>query len=493
MADAPPFVVFRCDATPVIGTGHVMRCLTLAQALIEAGWSCAFAVGAQTRSCVPGLEAFSGDVLELDPAQGDNPVLADVLALKARWPQGCDWLVVDHYGLDVDFEFWCRSWANAIAVIDDLADRRHDCDLLVDSALDHGAENYAELVPVQARGLYGPSVALLRPQFLSARKEALARRGGPLQRVLVSLGGNAPLDLTQRIVADLSEARPNLDIDAVVGLQALDVPGDSNHVTWHVAVKDMAELMTKADASIGAGGVTSWERCCLGLPAVLLVLADNQRGNAVTLASAGAAVVAEPENAAQVLLDTDGLDVMAERAAWLCDGRGTLRVMLAMVKPESAKDGGTVRLRLAMLDDADQMFEWQSNPDTRRFARHAKPPSRGGHDAWMRKTLDDPDRMLTVIMHDGSPAGVVRLDRMGDAPSPETYEISIYVAPDKYRLGLGAAALTLARRFRPNAVIRAHVLEENEASRALFLNAGYVPNSDTWFVQSPVSPSRESS
>lgn len=144
--------VFRADASSVLGGGHVMRCLTLAGALSDAGWTCAFAARPGAADAVPALARSGYDVVTLDGAEADEPGV-----LARRWPEGPDWLVVDHYGLGADFETSCRPWARNIMVLDDLADRTHDCEVLLDQNL--GRENgaYSALVPEGCGVLLGPA------------------------------------------------------------------------------------------------------------------------------------------------------------------------------------------------------------------------------------------------------------------------------------------------------------------------------------------------
>lgn len=475
---------FRCDASPYIGSGHVVRCLALADALRAAGWCCAFASAPGTAETVPALAKSGHRLIELaDPAR-------EPASLKAALPQGCDLLVVDHYRRDIEFEAACRPWASRILVIDDLADRRHDCDLLLDPTLGRKPADYTALVPETCRMLLGPDFALLRSQFLAARPAALERRTSQraTRRILVSLGGTDPSNLTAKVLRGIILSGVEAAIDVVLGgtaphleeVRAL-VASAPLSITLHTAVEDMAGLMSNADLAVGAAGTTSWERCTLGLPSLMLVIADNQELVARYLDQAGAAAclgrhetVTEEQLATQIralATDSNRLDEMAKHAAALCDGRGTQRIMLALLRPVKSKDGDPVALRLASAADEAMILAWQRNPATRRYARHPAVPTTDEHHGWMRARLTDPNCIFTVIECAQVPAGVLRLDRQKEAGNAR--EISIFVAPELHRRGLGACALALARQLLPGAELIAEVLPENEGSAKLFSLAGY--------------------
>lgn len=329
--------VFRADASVDIGGGHVMRCLALAGEMSAADWACGFAIGPETLKTVPALAGAGYPLAQLDGAAGD-----EVTALQKRWANGADWLIVDHYGHDAAFEGACRPWAERIMVIDDLADRRHDCDVLLDQTLGRDAEDYGSLVPGDCRMLVGPRFALLRPRFREARAKVLARRAdvSAVRRLLVSMGSSDPRNLTSRVLRGIAEADVAVEVDVAAGAtserlrelaESLPLP-----ITVHADTADMAALMARADIAIGAAGGTSWERCCLGLPSLLIVTADNQRMIAERLEIAGAADVLGWHD------DVDAVDIagalrrlcgdarrrrqMSVRAAEVCDGLGAARV-----------------------------------------------------------------------------------------------------------------------------------------------------------------------
>lgn len=471
----------RADASKALGGGHIFRCLTLADALAANGWRCTFVCKAGTREAVPALGRSRHTIVDLRSSDESD-------FLKALLSSGADLLVVDHYGIDARVEAACRPSVGRILVLDDGPRREHDCDMLLDQNLGVQSTDYRGLVPNYCRVLTGPSYALLRPQFRKARREAIVRRSEtstPL-RLLISLGASDPMNITSRVVA--ASAGLPLEIDVVLSsdcdqretIQDIASQADLN-VKIHTDVADMATLMSSADLAVGAGGSTSWERCCLGLPSLLLVLADNQRRVAETLSLAGAASVtgtAEHFSEAkltgelrELIADARKLYTMAMCAASICDGCGTQRVLLAILEPTSTRSGEAITLRLASKNDESTILKWQCHPETRRFARNPVIPTTVEHHRWMAERLSDVDSLFMIVECAGRSAGVLRLDRRGIVIS--SYEVSILIAPDRYRQGIGAGVLALARQLMPSAELVAEVLPQNEASLRLFTAAGY--------------------
>jgi UDP-2,4-diacetamido-2,4,6-trideoxy-beta-L-altropyranose hydrolase len=279
----------------------------------------------------------------------------------------------------------------------------------------------------------------------------------------------------------LAQARYDGAVDVVIGRAAPHL-GTIRHALprqarLHVDAKDVPALMSGADLAFGAGGTTSWERCCLGLPALVVEIADNQRGVIATLARAGAAVslgslVGMDRDGAAATLRTLLADgprrrAMAAAAASLVDGRGAERILMAAIGAVPTK-AGAVTLRLAEADDEDWLFDLQRKPQTRRFANTPRSPEPEEHRQWLQATLADPLHLLAIVEADGKHAGMLRLDRTAEAG-----RVNIATDPDYHRRGVGAAALTLAARLSPGRPLEAQILAGNAASLALFQSLGY--------------------
>lgn len=321
LAAAPcgPLVVFRTDASVQIGTGHVMRCLTLAEALRKGGAECLFLCRPHEGHLIQ-LIAERGHRVKTLPAlsPGWTPKPAPPHAAWLGVDQAADaadalralegerraaWLVVDHYALDREWQTALRPACERLMVIDDLADRPHDCDLLLDPNIGRDEADYEGLLPDSARMLLGPGYALLRPGFAVHRSASLARRAQPvLRRLLVTLGGVDKDNTTCRVLDALDNAGlpKALEITVVMGPHApwlgqVRARAETMRRPTRVlvGVSDMARLMTESDLAIGAAGSTAWERCCLGLPTIQLVLAENQRKIAEALERVGAATTVD--------------------------------------------------------------------------------------------------------------------------------------------------------------------------------------------------------
>lgn len=355
-----PMVDFRVDASIEIGTGHVVRCLTLAKALNNLGVRCRFVCRPHDGNMLDEITANGFNILALPTLRSDATRTGSTFA-HAGWlgttarqdaqetidimkPNLPDWVVVDHYGIDLAWEVVVRAAGIKVLAVDDLADRPHHCDALLDHGLNHGAAEYSRLLTRQTKCFFGPEYALLRPEFAEIRASSLARRQpSPLNHLIISMGGVDKGNATGRFLAAVvgSTWAEGIEMTVVMGPRApwleeirAQTANMRGQVKLLVGTNRMAELMHDADLAIGGAGTSSWERCCLGLPSVLLVLADNQKKVATSLEGSGAAWVAEslPDvmaylarlNANPAALGD--LAEMSRKAAQITDGRGATKV-----------------------------------------------------------------------------------------------------------------------------------------------------------------------
>ncbi|NIN33852.1 MAG: UDP-2,4-diacetamido-2,4,6-trideoxy-beta-L-altropyranose hydrolase, partial [Gammaproteobacteria bacterium] len=295
----PRIAVFRADASETIGGGHVIRSMVLAEKLQKADWKCLFASRSSTAAIIADL-----NTLPLIEIKGE--LSTEASQLINALPEGIDWLVVDHYQWDRTLEDECRPWAGKIMAIDDLADRNHQVDLLLDQTLSRETGDYQHLVPDACEMLLGPEYALLREQFSGYRNSSLKRRlAGDyrLERVLISFGMTDAGDMTSIALEGIRQSGLKLTIDIVPGiltpnLERIKRIADSLDcsIHFHDGNTDMAKVMHQADLAIGAGGTTSWERCCLGIPSIVVIVADNQTRIADALQAHGAAMILGDRN-----------------------------------------------------------------------------------------------------------------------------------------------------------------------------------------------------
>lgn len=479
-------LVIRADASLEIGVGHVMRCATLAEHLRLVDADITFVCRPQPGDLIDWLRSKNFVVHELPNEVATMAQDAEQTAeiLEKNSPAKLDWLVVDHYGLDREWEQRLRPHAQKILVIDDLADREHDCDLLLDQNFHADmARRYRGRVPGTCRLLLGPAYALLRQEFIAARR-ALPERDGVVRRLLISFGGTDPTNESGKALEALRVlGRDDLAVDIVLGTgnprrtmierEAAALPG----VQCHVGVENMADFMARADLALGAAGTTTWERCCLGLPSLVVSVAENQVLSARSLAESGYLIYlgfAQETTAADI---AGGLGVLLHNRPWmkflgqasaaLVDGRGVARVAYSMMPPQ-------ISLRPAQAADSDAIWRWRNAEETRRHAFDDRPIPQDVHDRWFESALHDPARALLIGVHQGQAIGVLRYDITGDRAT-----VSVYLLPGLYGRGFGSSLLEAGSRWmlenHPGVgVLRAEVKVANEASSGAFLKAGFL-------------------
>ena len=490
-----PEAIFRFDAAPATGFGHAVRCSALAGHLRALGWRSSAAIRTDAAPSGPWLKGFDR-VVTLPSTDADEPA-----ALRAAAGGACDLLVVDHYGWEARRERACREWTKMIAAIDDLADRDHDCDLLCDSNLTWQPKDYSARIPAGAKLLLGPRYALLRDGFAKARHRLNRSAGGAGQRLFVNIGATDSTGLLPIIVDGIARAGFDGAVDIVIAAQAPGRVALTQKLAaapfpgrLHVDAGTVPTLMAQADLAIGAAGATAWERCCLGLPSLVVIAADNQRHVAAGLMAAGAVQLLEPgftagslaAALAPLLRACDARAAMAARAGRLCDGLGCGRMAEALLFPTNG-----VTLRPVEPGDCDIVLQWQGEPGARRFAREPRVPSVPEHAAWFAAKLDHPSCVFHIVEVGKTPAGFLRLDYR---PDTDSYEVSILVAQAFRGRGAAGAALGIVRRMLPWAELRAWVRPENVVSVGLFREAGYgeiaKPGEGIWFVSSPLTAAR---
>lgn len=360
-------IVFRVDASIDIGSGHVMRCLALARALREDGATCSFICRSHAGNMIDDIRKESFDVYELPLYQLGNPEVfsyenwlgaplwvdlsQSIQVLKGLMPE---WVVVDHYGIDATWEMGISQFCLRIMVIDDFSNREHACDVLLNQNITANKDSYQHLVHNSCTMLLGPSYAILRPEFLNLRSFSLSRRRtSRLKRIFISMGGVDGLNVTSRILSALKTCNLPSDIciDVVMGKNAPwthKVKKIALSMPWFTRVivdaKNMSELVSESDLAIGAAGSSTWERCCLGSPSILVILAENQRETALALAETGVALILDINSLlddgirAEIKKITANLDLlkqMTEKSSRIVDGLGISRIKPFLLECDS--------------------------------------------------------------------------------------------------------------------------------------------------------------
>lgn len=497
--------VFRVDASTEMGIGHLMRCLTLAGRLHARDGEIHF-ITRQLPDVLRSQVLAVGYGLHQLPSPSQDGLSSEGPAhaawLGASWQEdarqtaeviaaigGADALVVDHYAIDRRWEQCLREHVRWICVIDDLADRPHDCDVLLDqNYFLNPALRYQGLVPSECRLLLGPGHALLREEFRREQKR-LRQRDGHIRRVLIFYGGADPDNLT---AFTLNALKPfmgsGLEIDIAVGALNPHIASLSDfcdgHPLCHLHIQTdrMAELMAAADLAFGACGTASWERCAMGLPAIVMVFAHNQLAPTRALAEAG--IVLNLGDAASVRAAD-----LADAFEQLCDNpvqcKGMAERALALMQATDAPieeilcgglpfSSGDLLLRPATQRDSADLLKWRNQPEVRSNSRTSDVIDPEQHVRWLSGVLADPNRHLLIGIRSGKPVGVLRLDEDG-----HTGEVSIYLCPGAYGQGNGSVLLRALESWvhanRPAVThLLAEVLDGNAVSHQLFRKNGYV-------------------
>lgn len=484
-------VAIRTDASASIGIGHVQRCLALAAALHDLGEFVVFVCRDGHAAALGGI-ARTAHALRLLRAAEGRPVSQQHDAdetVQALGDDRPDRVVVDHYALDAEWHGRVSAALKVpVAAIDDLADRPLEVDLLIDQNLhDNHRHKYAGRLPARAQLLGGPRFALLGPAYRAATPIGLHAQ---VNSIGIFLGGTDPGGLSAvalRACREQAGFRGPIEVvstSANPGLEALrSAVAATPNTSLSLDLANLADFFGRHDVQIGAGGGASWERCCLGVPSLLLQLAANQASVVPALVSQGAAaalpdgVAPTPASIGQALRslidDTAGRARIGAHARSLVDGLGAQRVACALLRSH-------LSVTRAGVHDEGRLLAWRNHPATRSVSHNRDPIDASDHARWFAHVRADPARLLMVGHIGARPVGVIRFDLNARRQA----EVSLYLDPALQGIGLGTALLaageTAARRWSEPAGFIASVLASNPASARLFAAAGYCGGDGRW-------------
>jgi len=483
-------VVFRVDASVQIGGGHAVRCAAVGDALLKRGVEVHFICRLLPGNFCDWLEKAGFVVVRL-PKEVKS--LADdihetQLVLAALEP--VDWLVIDHYGIDVRWEAAFRSRTQNIMVIDDVVDRMHDCDLLLNqNYIRDGVGRYEDLVPSGCHIMVGPRYSLLRDGFRKGR-DSLRARDGNVRNLLICFGATDPRGYTSAAMQAVSQVDNVYErIDVVTSSQnprAAELREECALLTnthFHSPAEDLIGLMKAADLALGAGGTMNWERACLGLPSIVIGIADNQRQGLESLIHdgivLGQASMPDPDfetMAAWLVVAGNNphlLQGLSSRSAKLVDGHGPERVADALVPP-------IFTFRRVTLEDANNLFEWRTSAEVTDVSLSCGRIEYAAHKEWLKVKLTDRNCIFLLIEVKKKPVGVVRFDCIGDEAV-----ISIYRVPGAEPVrGLVYQATEWLRINRQDVRrVKAKVIPTNDASLAAFRSAGYTESAHHLIIE----------
>jgi UDP-2,4-diacetamido-2,4,6-trideoxy-beta-L-altropyranose hydrolase len=474
-------ILIRADASVEIGTGHVMRCLALAQAWQDAGGEAVFAMAESTPAVDQKLQAQGFEIARVGADPGSAEDAENLVALGQRWqPQ---WLILDSYRFGRQYQRAVRSFPFKLLLVDDMGGcERYDADIVLNQNLHAAAEMYSHRAP-RTRLLLGTGYAMLRREFVAAREwhrkvPTLARK------VLVTTGGSDPLNLASRIVQAVELlSHELLEVRVVVGgssphFQSVEACAmrSGKNIRLEVNPGDMSNLMMWADVAVSAAGSTCWEICMLGLSAIVIETAENQRPLAVELSRRNIASHLPLESASSegIAHSLDSLIRSKERRAQmsrngrqLVDGLGAGRVVSAMRAPE-------INLRRITHDDCHLLWEWANDADVRQASFSPDPIPWETHVAWFAERVRDNQSLIFIAEdREGRPFGQIRFDIRPDGDC----EVDVSVA--KFMRGRGFASELIARavqnafRERRCARVHARVKPANVASLKAFEKADF--------------------
>jgi len=469
-------VLFRTDANKDLGAGHLMRCLSLAHAMRTRGWSVTFL----TCPLIPSYGERVSDAgctlkirTAMDDAQETEQIAREIHA---------DWIVLDGYPFDAEYQRRLRKGRCKILCLDDQgAFDVYEVDVILNQNISAREAWYSGKAP-GSRLLLGVKHVLLGPQFREWKHKR--KTSTSVQRVLVTLGGADPKNITLKILRTLEMLPQSFSVDVVIGgvnLHRHDIEQYASSMKHpaHVLVdtKDMPSLMDRADLAIAAAGTTSWELLFMGVPFVTGAFARNQRANAEELGKQNVAINAgwypdAPEEALSAAIgalidDAETRAFLSRRGLGIIDGKGADRVCDVLSVP-------LLKLREVTGEDSNLLFSWANDPVVRASSLSPDPIAWEQHQEWLRGKIADPHCNIYIGMNGkGTPVGQIRFDVRDDGDA----EIDVHLAPDQRGKGLGSPLIIegIQRIFAQTQVttVHAYVKTDNEGSRKAFLKAGF--------------------
>jgi UDP-2,4-diacetamido-2,4,6-trideoxy-beta-L-altropyranose hydrolase len=514
----------RVDASTRMGSGHVMRCLTLAKKLKELDITVVFLSKKHQGNLNQFIKTQGFEVYELSPpSQNIEHQTNEKLWLGCSYQDDAteclqvlrnlkiNLLIVDHYSLDYSWQQLLKNNLNRtnsfkIMVIDDLANRKHDCDILLDQTLGRKHSDYSAFVPNHCKLMLGADFIMLRDEFLQQQELAKIKRNETVlvNNILITMGGTDPDNISKKILNWLiTFQKSNSQIlVTVVANQSSPFIKDLHELgkkyQWIKIIcnpKSMAEIMLNADIAIGSSGSTAWERCCLGLPSLSIINAENQNFLNDSLSKEGAIINLGhhlslnyqrfEESLLQLMNVPSHYHNMVQKSFACCNGLGITKVIDTLAKEFSE----CVYLQKANYDDCQVLFEWQSNGEVRKYFHNPDPVQWEHHCNWLKSTLMDDKKHLFMVKLQypsnglSSSVGVLRLDTLNNRHiiANAQWEISIIIAPEQQGKQYAEKAINeIPNSYKEQGII-AEVHNNNTASHKLFLRTGFTSISKTTY------------
>lgn len=512
-------IIIRCDSSWAIGSGHVVRCRTLGLQLKNCGVNVVFVCKRLDGALISYLEddfrvltlveqSNSSLVDSRNSRTTDDDEVADWLgwsesrdaqetlaALDKHTDKDWDWVIVDNYALGVEWEAQVASSLQSklfgkpkIFVIDDLANRCHCADMLLDQNFhgNHSYYRYKDLISASSLGLYGPHYALLQEEYGNIRKHSRTTSG--FRRIFVYFGGSDVYGLTLKTLRALTKPfAQSMIVDVVIDTQHRDyqqirhLAGLRENTYIHSGLKSLSGIMSRADFAIGACGTTTWERVAIGLKSLVWTIADNQVASAEELSRhgyimlAGKASETSEGRMAEIIHDYLKSEETLRDGKELTDGLGTRRVVTALLNRET-----DVSLRPVSPEDEALLFRWANDPCVRNNSFSVNEISYSQHQRWFQDSLRNVSRLhFIAYTSDSLPVGQIRFD-LNNQKETALIDISI----DRCARGRGLASLMIKkgvsetkRVWRRRLTLVGYVRRDNHASNSSFKRAGFLSKS----------------
>ena len=481
-------IVFRADADTRMGTGHLMRCLALAQAWQDVGGHVTFLTASDSLILKDRLQSEDMAVTSLSACPGsvDDARQTTALAKKIH----ASWIVLDGYQFGSTYQKILKDSGRSLLFIDDFSHAGH---YYADIVLNQGISAVPTLYPNKegyTQLLLGPCYALLRREFLSYQNW---KREHPdtAKKILVTMGGSDPDNATGKVIRAIQYLEQDPEVVVVVGsnnphYQKLKAMVDNSPVPIRLLqnVTDMPALMAWADTAVSAGGSTCLEMAYMGLPNVILVLAKNQQANAESFNAAGISVNLGWHDEIDAPALTKGLNIlisdqklrtkMSAKARKLVDGTGTNHILSSIdQRTRHLQPTEDISVRRACIQDGELLWKWANNHSVRANAFHADTIPRKEHIRWYQNKLNSADTLIWILEFDKEPVAQIRYDRV----NPDTAEIDFSVAAGCRGIGLGTKALVLTSDISGKELgvkrIKGIVFVSNKASGCAFTKAGF--------------------
>jgi UDP-2,4-diacetamido-2,4,6-trideoxy-beta-L-altropyranose hydrolase len=469
-----------------------MRCLALAQAWSQEGGKAVFLLQDGIHHSIEEKILAERFAVRYIPAGTDME--EDVLITSRLMDEtGCEWTIIDGYQFDAAFQKRLHDADHRILALDDYGHVQHQyADLILNQNITADPGLYREREPY-TRLLLGTKFALLRREFWEWRswQREIPDRARTL---LITLGGSDSNNVTEKVIHAAGQVEDDLEIKVILGAnQSRRVEeisrqaGSAKHIQFVSAPSDMAELMAGADIVISAGGSTCWELAFMGVPAMIISTAENQRGIAPALERAGAALDLGWADSLQtsflagqlhdLIVSASTRAHMSDKGRSLVDSRGGERVI------EAIHGRRFLYLRDATLDDSWMIWNWANDPVTRSASFSTGLIPWEAHAAWFLRKMADPRHLILIALADSmEPVGQIRFEI-----EDQQATVSINLSPEHRGIGYGSRILTLGieRLFGAGRVhsIHAYIKSDNNASKKVFKKAGFVYQ-DTRIIES---------